>query len=161
MIKELKNKEDSNRAVISLIDSKKIIGTGDKPIPSFLILQFSFENSKRKLICAAYYRALEVSRFLPINIAEICLIIDQLQSAFGGIEEFQLTIHAFLAKIIPNFNCLKVAEIDLEKNRGLISAAFYNKDYKKLIHFLRSKVPNDSYICLDGVTELYNVSGQT
>lgn len=77
---ELIKKRDSNRAVISMINMKNIIDSGDEPIPSFMLLQFGFSNDNfTKLFVTAYFRALEVSRFLPINLAEIAMFIKKLK----------------------------------------------------------------------------------
>ncbi|MEC0313654.1 hypothetical protein P8797_11505 [Bacillus subtilis] len=73
IINELNNKSDGNRAVLSLINQADIVGSGDNPIPSFMVMQFSRENQK-DLYVTTYFRALEVSKFLRINLEEFRLI---------------------------------------------------------------------------------------
>src|SRR4051794_35392915 len=46
IVDELRNKHTSNRAVMSLISQKDIIGKGDQPIPSFMVLQFGLEGDE-------------------------------------------------------------------------------------------------------------------
>ncbi len=110
---ELKRKVDSNRAVISLMNMENIVGSGDDPIPSFLSLQFGFNDENNKeLIVTAYFRALEVSTFLPINMAEIALLIRKVKIQIPSIELIRLTIHAFKAHCKEQFDCFIKCEID-------------------------------------------------
>jgi thymidylate synthase len=69
IINELKLKQTSNRALLSLINQEDIIGSGDNPIPSFMVLQFSLEGEE--LYVTTYFRALEVANFLNVNLEEI------------------------------------------------------------------------------------------
>jgi hypothetical protein len=157
LIDELRNKPDSNRALLSLIDLEDIIRSGDRPIPSFLILQFGFSTSDKKtLYCSAYFRALEVSKFLPINISEICLVTRTLCEKFSEVETLDLTIHAFTAYSNPDFYCLEMSGMDLEDNRGSITASLIEERYKDIVSFLNSKLKSESFIFTDGMSELYN-----
>jgi len=110
LVSELRRKPDSNRALFSLVDMEDIIGSGDKPIPSFLILQFSRVGTK--LFSTAYFRALEVSKFLPVNLAEIAIIVRYLHEKFQDIEVVVLCVHAFRAYSREEFDLLHRAEID-------------------------------------------------
>jgi hypothetical protein len=112
--RELKDKPTSNRAVISLINSEPIIASGDDALPSFMLVQAGFELDERKVLyLSAYYRALEVSQFLPINLAEMALIAEKLQSRIPSISTVNLTIHAFRAHLIENFRTLTRSGIDV------------------------------------------------
>lgn len=152
---ELKRKKNSHRACLSLINMKDIIGSGDKPIPSFMNLQASYSNSdKTKLLVTSYYRALEVSQFLKINIAETCLTIKELIHEFDDIETFELTIIAFKAQIMENFHCLEKAEIDRIDNH-LLSIHTHDKDKESLLRLLQDKKDREeSIIETKGLDEL-------
>ncbi|MCX2522736.1 hypothetical protein [Larsenimonas rhizosphaerae] len=66
---ELKRKPTSNRALYSLINQNDIEGSGDNPIPSFMVFQAVLRDSC--LYCTVYFRALEISSFFRINLEEI------------------------------------------------------------------------------------------
>lgn len=122
IIKELKDKPDSNRACWSLFDMSVLLESEDKSIPSFMILQLGISEDKKHLIITAYYRALEILNFLPLNMAELCLIIKDVQNAFSyTFETFSLTINAFNAYCKEGFSCLKKAEIDMLLEREIMS----------------------------------------
>lgn len=111
VITELQTKVDSNRAIISLINQCDIVGSGDEPIPSFMILQFRLEN--KTLYVTLYFRALEVSKFLRINIEETRMILKEIYDSFvSKIENINLTIFAFRAYIKENINVLERPELD-------------------------------------------------
>ena len=156
LVEELRRKKDSNRACLSLINMGDIIGSGDKPIPSFLILQFGFpEDNFDKIAATAYFRALEVSQFLPINLTEISQNVRLLKSKFPTIEWFELTIIAFRAHFIPQFYCLKKALIDAVHAVD-IAFAVEHKELKKLREWIDSKMAvSESVICTDGLEALY------
>jgi hypothetical protein len=110
---ELTRKTNSNRACWSLIDMDLLTNSGDEPIPSFMLLQAGITDDKDKILMTCYFRALEVSKFLPINIAEACLAIEDIFTRCHSIAtKFELTIHAGNAYYIENFSCLEKAPID-------------------------------------------------
>lgn len=153
---ELKRKNDSNRACISLIDMKEIINSGDKAIPSFMILQFGFspENPKR-ILTSAYFRALEVSCFLPINLAEICMNIRYLKNNFfRKINQFELNIFTFRAQVIPSFHCLRKSHIDILNPMDIFKIV-YDQDIRELIKLLENKMKYaESIINIEGLMNL-------
>ena len=155
LVRELKKKKDSNRACISLIGMEDIINSHDDPIPSFMILQFGFAGDDPKtILTAAYFRALEVSCFLPINLAEISQVIRTLKIHFPEIERFQLILHAFRAYAKQNFYCLRKASID-SAEPILIAYAVKEKNFAKLKDWLDSKITiEESIICTDGLHHL-------
>jgi len=114
MIKCLKEKRNSNRALISLIDQDDIIDSGDNPIPSFLILQTNIDNNK--LFLTVYFRALEISTFLKINLEEIRIIaskiLQELDSLYQ-INQIELHIFAFRAYIKEDINTLIRPKIEM------------------------------------------------
>jgi len=138
IIKELKLKNYGNRACYSLINMDDIIDSGDKVIPSFMILQFSFaKESKDKLLVSAYFRALEVKKFLPINLTEICLNIQKISKQFPNIKKFELNIFAFRAQYIEDFNCLKHSKLDNLKATKMVTLLIKDKTY--IIEALKDK----------------------
>ncbi len=143
VINELNAKDTSNRAIISLINQDDIIGSGDKPIPSFMILQFSIENDN-ELYVTTYFRALEVSKFLRINVEEIRMIIEKIKSEILKISKVNLNILAFRAYKKENINPLKRAEIDLLKSNEIFGLLKTNKS--KFIDLLEEKKTKSTVI---------------
>ncbi|MBF0416334.1 MAG: hypothetical protein HQL79_11270 [Magnetococcales bacterium] len=153
LVKELKRKPDSNRACFSLISMNDIVQSEDKPIPSFLVLQFSIV-SHTIIEVTAYFRVIEVSEFLPINLAEISDILRHLAEKFPKIESFSLTIFAFRAYLKIGFSCLTKSILDMTSPVD-IAIAVENKDVKKIIQMLEGKLNTvDSIICIKGLETL-------
>jgi len=136
IINELRSKRDSNRALISLINQDDIVGSGDKPIPSFLILQFNIVENI--LFVTAYFRALEVSKFLRINLEEIRIVSEKIKNVITDIKEINLTIFAFRAYIQSNINTLERAKID-QLNAPQMFVLLKN-DCTRLIDLLTQKL---------------------
>lgn len=157
ILDELNNKIDSNRAVFSLLNMNDILNSGDGPIPSFLILQFGFKEESRKTLCVtAYFRALEIQSFLPINIAEICENVKLLTNRFPTIEKFSICIHAFRAHVIDGFNCLKQAPVDA-LSPAEIAHAVERRQVNSIINWLTSKLCyQESIIETKGLKNLLN-----
>ena len=97
IIEELKLKPTSNRALYSLLAQGHISESGDDPIPSFLTFQCSIEHSV--LYCTASFRALEVSRFLKINLEEIRQNLVEICNALPAVVTVHLHIFAFHAYV--------------------------------------------------------------
>ena len=110
---ELKVKKTSNRALYSLLDQKKIIKSGDKPIPSFMVFQCLLSEDNSILSVAVYFRALEISNFLKINLEEIRQNIIKIYENNVKFESVNLLIIAGRAHHSPGQIPLKRAEIDL------------------------------------------------
>ncbi|MFQ5799838.1 MAG: hypothetical protein ACE5H0_14255, partial [Bacteroidota bacterium] len=111
VIGELRGKRGSRRALVSLIDMDDIVGHGDEPIPSFMVAQFGIEA--RVIYATSYFRALEVNKFLPVNIAEICLLLRRVQEEFQFLEIVRFVLMAFRAYEDPEF-VLDRARIDMQ-----------------------------------------------
>lgn len=138
IIQELKNKKCGNRACYSLINMHDIINSGDEAIPSFMILQFSFsKEDNNKLLVSAYFRALEVKEFLPINLSEICLNIEKIKQSFPNIKKFELSIFIFRAQYIEGFNCLRHSKLDILKAATMVK--YLMKDKAQVIEALKDK----------------------
>ncbi len=154
IIEELKRKGDSNRALYSLIDMKTIVGSGDLPIPGFLVLQFGKLNDS--LYCTAYFRALEVSRFLPINVTEMCLVMRKIRENFPDLKKGFLCIHAFRAYRKEDFDCLEKSPLD-QVTRGSIGPCLLDKSQKDVVKsWLVSKMQESTVIETAGLEEICN-----
>jgi len=111
LISELKAKPSSNRALLSLISQKDVSGSGDKPIPSFMVFQTSIENEV--LYCTTYFRALEISTFLRVNIEEIRQRLCAVYSECQNYRKIRLVIFSFRAYHNSSMIPLKKPEFDL------------------------------------------------
>ncbi len=100
IIKELIDKPTSNRALYSLISQDHIRDKGVNPIPSFMVLQCQIDNDV--LYCTCYFRALEVSQFLKINLEEIRQTLVEIHIGVPRFSKVHLTIFAFRAYIEKN-----------------------------------------------------------
>ena len=157
LINELRGRVDSNRACLSLIDTGSIINTKDNSIPSYMLTQVSMDDDRSTLSITSYYRALEVSEFLPINLAENCLIVDGIVKAFGSkVKFFNITIHAGIAHYIEHFSCLRKAKIDYQKPLEIVTkVANLNRDWIK--QMLLDKMDlTESRINRSGLSTLLN-----
>ena len=161
LIDELVKKSTGNRAIISLIDMKDLSASADDPRPSFMIFQAGFESGNKNVIhVTLYYRALEVSRFLPINLAEAGLVLERIQGAIPEIRQFHILIHAFRAYQDPDFNCLVRSDLDVAEPDAIESAtsAF---DLGKIHAWLRSKLAAATVVETDALTLLRDAVGAT
>ncbi|PKI07123.1 hypothetical protein CXF78_07020 [Shewanella sp. 11B5] len=110
IISELKEKPSSNRALYSLIDQNTIMNSEDKPIPSFMLFQSILDEGI--LYCNVYFRALEVSKFLRINLEEIRLNIESIDSSSLSFHTVRLVLLACRAHHAPNFNALEKPKLE-------------------------------------------------
>jgi thymidylate synthase len=155
LINELKQKTDSNRACLSLMDMDSIINKKDNPIPSFMLMQVSMSDDGSLLSITSYYRALEVSEFLPINIAENCLVVNKINEAFSSkIKKFSITIHTGIAHYVEHFSCLEKANIDIQKQIDIATKiSSLNKKWIKEM-LVNKKDLTESRINQDGLTAI-------
>jgi len=143
MLTELKRKKDSNRALVSLIDMEDLVGSDDAPIPSFLLMQCGFRNGDTTALhLSTYFRALEVCNFLPINLAEACLVAEAVMEEFNNIEKVHLTTHAFRAYYKKRFRCFRINDMDAAGNRAILRAV-KDRDDEKLMLWLREKANDE------------------
>jgi len=108
---ELNNKPSSNRALLSLISQKDVSGSGDKPIPSFMVFQTSIDEDT--LYCTTYFRALEISTFLRVNIEKIRQRLVSKHSGCPRFTKIRLVIFSFRAYHNSSMIPLKKPEFDL------------------------------------------------
>lgn len=145
VITQLKDKQASNRAIISLINQCEIMNSKDNPIPSFMILQFSIENNT-ELYVTTYFRALEVSKFLRINTEEIRQIIEKILNKHKTLTKINLNIFAFRAYVNKDINPLKKPKIDLLKERNFLTYLKKDANLEDLIKLLEEKKASSTVI---------------
>lgn len=141
---ELKGKLASRRALLSLISMDDVLGSGDTAIPSFMIAQFGKVDGT--LYVTEYFRALEVGQFLPINLAEMSLMVGKVIRGLARPKIIRLTMFAFQAHLTPGFHCLERCPLDVTKEVE-IGAAAASHDVKKLLSWLEGKIgwPGERY----------------
>lgn len=110
IITELRHKKTSNRALFSLLAQESISSTGDTPIPSFMLMQCNIHENI--LYCTSYFRALEVTKFLRINLEELRLRISKIYDSVPEFDRVVITIFAFRAYKKQDINTLAIPEID-------------------------------------------------
>ncbi|GLZ56979.1 MULTISPECIES: thymidylate synthase family protein [Micromonospora] len=154
LAEELKAKPTGNRACVILIDTKDLIGSADEPRPSFLLLQAGFDERQHgKLHLTAYYRALEVSGFLPINLAELALVASNLRMRISSISSLSLVIHAFRAYAAAGFTRLERPKLDsltTDEISGLVRA----RDVAEIGGLLAEKLRPTTVVELGGISML-------
>jgi hypothetical protein len=159
VVDELKAKSSSRRALLSLIDMDDIMGTGDKAIPSFMVAQFG--HTADVLYVTEYFRALEVGSFLPINLAEMALMVRRiLEGALARPRIVRLLLLAFQAHLTPNFHCLEKAQLDVVTG-GEIGAVVAMHDVKRLLGWLDDKKNRyESEVLTNGLDEMVGMVRQ-
>lgn len=150
IINELTYKKDSNRALFSLLSQKHISGTGDEPIPSFMLLQCTIENNK--LYCTSYFRALEVSTFLRINLEEIRIKICKIHEQLPIFHDVAITIFAFRAYVNRNINTLRIPEID--RTHAIILFQKLKQNPREIAKMLRDKCQSSTFILTKSISDL-------
>jgi hypothetical protein len=130
---------------------KDLIGSGDDPRPSFMIFQAGFESGNKALLyVTTYYRALEVSRFLPINLEETGLILKRIQEHIPEVRQFHLLIHAFRAYQDLDFNCLVRSDLDVTEPVA-IESAVKNMELRRIHEWLHSKLATATVVETDAL----------
>ncbi|MGD8214470.1 hypothetical protein [Aestuariimicrobium sp. Y1814] len=155
---ELQRKPTSNRACVSLVDGKDIMSSGDGALPSFLVLQAGFQaDSLQTLFITAYFRALEVKQFLPINLAELSLVADRLANQFPTVKTGVLTLFAFRAHANEGFGNHAVSELDRLNPfqiGEIVATAFEVEDFNAVIALLESKRHRETVVDTSGLEAL-------
>lgn len=152
IVQELRSKTTSRRALISLVNMDDLLASGDQPIPSFLIAQCGIEGDS--LYVTAYFRALETIKFLPINLAEVALLIRRLRNEFPQLRLVRLLIIAFRAYSEPDF-VLDRAQMDIEP-RGAIAMAVSKREIARLTSWLENKKKSRSLFEVGAIEEMRN-----
>ena len=122
VIQELSRKQTSSRALLSTINSKDIVDVpSDSLLPSLMSIQFGFDLNRKTLYITMNLRALEVSRFLKINICEALFLAKQIKTKLN-FDSIQVAIEAFRVQRKDRFGCFLKAKIDTEtEKRKLVS----------------------------------------
>ncbi|MDE6530237.1 MAG: metallophosphoesterase [Lachnospiraceae bacterium] len=114
VIRQLKSKPTSNKAVLTTygMDTVTKMLKGEEYLPSLLSIQFSKSSDGDTIYVHMYLRALEVGRFLKINICEIEWLLEQLRQENVLFKRVDIAISAFRVQKREKFNCFIKAEID-------------------------------------------------
>lgn len=147
---ELNNKPSSNRALLSLISQEDVSGSGDNPIPSFMIFQTSIEDEV--LYCTTYFRALEISTFLRVNIEEIRQRLLSVYSSCPRFTKIRLVIFSFRAYHNSLMTPLKKPEFDLLSPIKIYTKL--NSTPNKFGNLIREKSKDSTVVYLDGLLAL-------
>lgn len=148
IISQLKHKKTSNRAIFSLLNQSNISNSGDDPIPSFMLMQCNIHENT--LYCTAYFRALEVTTFLRINLEEIRQKISEIYNSLPDFKTVNLTIFAFRAYANKNINTLKIPALDRLTEAKILKAL--SKKPQEISELLKQKC-KDSTVILTGSLE--------
>lgn len=153
LIDQIRQKSTSNRACINLVDMRDISESSDGRLPSFMLLQAGIGEDPRRLLLTAYYRALEVGTFLPINLAELASIADRIQQGLPTLETAEMTIHAFRTHLTPGFRPHVRSKLD-RANVDSVKAAADTNDYTGVADWLIDKARPETIIETSGLTLL-------
>lgn len=158
IIEELESKATSSRAIIPLINFADVIKSEDSFLPSFDIVQCTFEDdSKTKIFITIYLRALEVNHFLKINLCETYLMINKIKEKIRQIDCVDVNIFACKAQYKEKYGCFKRAKLDSLKESDL-TMKLVDKKYGDIIEMLEEKVDlNETVIESKGLYSLCNV----
>lgn len=155
LIEELKRKPTSNRALLSFLSQNDVNNSGDKPIPSFMVFQVSvFEHV---LYCTVYFRALEVSSFLRVNIEEIRLRLKDLHAELMSFNSVRLVIHAYRAYNNPNASMLKKSRLDLMSGPEIMKLV--DNDPSEFSTLLREKSLDATVMSSNSLLDLKDAVG--
>jgi len=154
---ELNNKPSSNRALLSLISQKDVSDSGDKPIPSFMIFQTSIEDEV--LYCTTYFRVLEISTFLRVNIEEIRQRLSSVYSDCPRFKKIRLVIFSFRAYRNSSMTPLKKSEFDLLSFHQLSKKI--NTNPNEFGYLIREKSKDSTVVYLDKLVHLEEVLGDS
>jgi len=149
IVEELNRKPTSSRALLSLINMKDITRSGDYFLPAFDIVQFGFHDDSRKTIqVSIYMRALEVKHFLPINIAEVYILLKKISERFLAAEILRVNLFSFRAQYKETFGCHKKARIDAI-SEGELMLLISEKKVGEIIEMLQEKIHFSETVVID------------
>ena len=129
----------SKRAILPLIEKPMTYAGGDDKLVSFDFVQFGFTNDEwSDLQITVYFRALEVCKFLPINLCELYLMAEKIRERIKSIQKITICLFAFRAEANPQYGCYKKADIELY-DKDELCALFKEADFYKLRCLLYQK----------------------
>lgn len=146
---ELKRKPTSNRALYSLINQTDITDSGDKPIPSFMVFQCLLDEDNKDLFVTVYFRALEISTFLRVNLEEIRQNLVHIYEQSISFERVKLLLIAGRAHHSPGQLPLKRPEIDVLTPYQLIRKL--QDSPSELRDLIVEKAQTQSVICYESL----------
>lgn len=153
VLEELGRKSLSRRAILATLSMDTLLASAGQSTPAFALFQVCIDGDI--LYATAYFRALEVGHFLPINLTEVALHASAIVRKFPVIHTIRLAILAFRAYHEPDFACLEKAPIDSQPI-GTIAVAVAEHRYDKIREWLAGKLRVESVVQLSGVEELRN-----
>lgn len=155
LVLELQKKATSDRACISLVGAEQIFESEDGVLPSFMLVQVGFDGlSQEVLYLTAYYRALEVTTFLPFNVTELALISEEIADRIPSITKIDVTIHAFRAHSLPGNTGHEKTQLDMATETE-IHDWVENGSYVKIAELLREKASPASIVNVSGLIALH------
>jgi hypothetical protein len=154
VVEHLRQRPDGNRGIVSLLNMVDIVGSDERPIPSLMLMQFG--RSRQTLYATAYFRALEVQKFLLVNLTEISIWGKRLASELPEIADVLVTILAFRAYARPETDLLHRAEIDSIPASD-IGVAVIRSDTARVRGWLQGKMGDSTAIDTTGLDELVGV----
>ena len=155
VINELSSKPTSRRALISLINTQDIVGSGNKSIPSYILSQYQIKNNY--LIVTNYFRALEVDNFLYCNLAEAYIIIKKIVESIPDIKKVFLTFHIFEAYLSEKpYTNIYIPSMDRFHSEYIIIPAIKEKNKEKLLSLLDDKYKSKIYDKVKGFETMTN-----
>ena len=151
IIEEINGKHNSNRALYSLLNYNEICNKGDIPIPSFLVFQVTIEDNF--LYATAYFRALEIENFLPVNLQEIKLNLKKIFSMcnLNYVNTIKLALYAFNAYKKPNQKIPSYLVIDKLDPLDLMGMVIDVDSHSQLGLLIREKIGIETYISTEWV----------
>ena len=154
ILAQLKMKPTSRRAILSLVSSGDFIDSGDDPRPSFICFQAAcLEASLETLHVSAYYRALEVVEFLPLNFTELAMMAESLVGEMPHVQRVNFVIHAFHAYASPGFRRLERGALN-SAQRAEIESAVASGEADIVVGWVAAISGTDSVIELAGLVQL-------
>ncbi len=151
---ELKDKHSTRRALISLLNTKLIVGSGDNPIPSYLLSQFQIRNNT--LLVSEYFRAMEISEFFKINMGETYLLVKEIVTEITEIKEIFIVYHIFDAYISDQpKSSLYIPIMDRLNAQYFIIPAIKDKDSTTILKLLEDKLYSKIYNIYNGFENIY------
>ncbi|PSR41239.1 hypothetical protein C7T36_02690 [Rhodococcus sp. AD45-ID] len=160
-IEELKKKSTSNRAVVTLVDNQNIVTSGDGRLPSLLVIQIGLDAAdSTTLLITAYFRALEVSSFLPVNFAELQLISNRVVKELPVIERCIFTVFAFRAHFDRGNRLLHRSQLDISHTDGTLSQLVLDSKFTEIAVLLEDKSQTETIIDIKGIDFLITEMSQ-
>ncbi|MDC4578946.1 hypothetical protein NQ820_04780 [Acinetobacter baumannii] len=151
IIEEINGKPNSNRALYSLLNYDEICNKGDHPIPSFLVFQVTIEGNI--LYATAFFRALEIEIFLPVNLQEIKLNLQKIFSKcnLNYVNTIKFALYAFNAYKKPSQKIPSILGIDQLDPIDLMGMVIDENAHAQLRFLISEKIGIETYVSTEWV----------